>query len=52
VMLTLRIPAVLRTALRTAARADHRSVNSLVIALFWRTVGDTLHPQMRDKRRE
>ena len=34
VMLTLRIPNFLRTALRAAARNDHRSVNGLVVALL------------------
>lgn len=37
-MLTLRIPANLRGALRNAAKGDHRSVNSLVVALLWRTL--------------
>ncbi len=36
VMLTLRIPISLRTALRDAAEADHRSVNGLVVKLLWR----------------
>jgi hypothetical protein len=34
VMLTLRIPAELRAALRKAAQDDHRSVNGLVVALL------------------
>ena len=38
VMLTLRIPTELRTALRAAAKIDHRSVNGLVIALLWKTL--------------
>lgn len=38
VMLTLRIPAELRAALRAAAKADHRSVNGLVIALLWKSL--------------
>jgi hypothetical protein len=38
VMLTLRIPAELRTALRSAAKGDHRSVNGLVVALLWRSL--------------
>ena len=33
-MLTLRIPATLRTALRSNANKDHRSVNGLVVALL------------------
>ena len=38
VMLTLRIPAELRKALRSAAKSDHRSVNGLVVALLWRAL--------------
>jgi hypothetical protein len=38
VMLTLRIPASLRTALRSAAKTDHRSVNGLVVALLWKSL--------------
>jgi hypothetical protein len=38
VMLTLRIPAELRTQLRSFAKDDHRSVNGLVVALLWRAV--------------
>jgi hypothetical protein len=38
VMLTLRIPAELRTALRKAAKDDHRSVNGLVVALLWKSL--------------
>jgi hypothetical protein len=38
VMLTLRIPADLRTALRKAAKADHRSVNGLVVAELWKSM--------------
>jgi hypothetical protein len=34
VMLTLRIPAPLRTALRNSAKGDHRSVNGFVVALL------------------
>jgi len=35
VMLTLRVPFALRNALRRSALADHRTVNSLVVALLW-----------------
>jgi hypothetical protein len=38
VMLTLRIPAKLRAALRTAAKGDHRSVNGLVVSLLWQSL--------------
>ena len=38
VMLTLRIPADLRSELRRAAKTDHRSVNGLVVALLWRAL--------------
>jgi hypothetical protein len=38
VMLTLRIPVELRTALRTAAKGDHRSVNGLVVSLLARSL--------------
>jgi hypothetical protein len=38
VMLTLRIPAPLRAALRSSAKSEHRSVNSLVVALLWRNL--------------
>jgi hypothetical protein len=38
VMLTLRIPADLRSALRTAAKGDHRSVNGLVVSLLRRVL--------------
>jgi hypothetical protein len=38
VMLTLRIPTGLRSALRTAAKGDHRSVNGLVVSLLWRAL--------------
>jgi hypothetical protein len=38
VMLTLRIPTALRAELRGAAKADHRSVNGLVVALLWRSL--------------
>jgi hypothetical protein len=38
VMLTLRIPAALRAALRSAAHNDHRSVNGLVVTLLWRAL--------------
>jgi hypothetical protein len=41
VMLTLRIPADLRSALRDAAKNDHRSVNGLVVALLWRALPKT-----------
>jgi hypothetical protein len=34
VMLTLRIPASLRSALRSSAKGDHRSVNSYVASLL------------------
>lgn len=38
VMLTLRVPISLRTALRSASKADHRSVNGLVVALLFRSL--------------
>jgi len=37
-MLTLRIPSELRSALRDAAKKDHRSVNGLVSALLLRAL--------------
>jgi hypothetical protein len=40
-MLTLRIPVSLRTALRDAAKADHRSVNGMAIALLWKSLQAT-----------
>jgi hypothetical protein len=41
VMLTLRMPVALRKELRAAAKADHRSVNSLVVALLLRSLKET-----------
>jgi hypothetical protein len=38
VMLTLRIPHDLRTALRKAAEDDRRSVNNLVVAMLWKVL--------------
>lgn len=45
VMLTLRIPVPLRSALRTAAETDHRSVNGLVVALLWKFLQTSKVPQ-------
>jgi hypothetical protein len=47
VMLTLRIPAPLRAALRSSAKTEHRSVNSLVVAMLWKTVEEVPAPQQR-----
>ena len=47
VMLTLRIPASLRTALRRGAKVDHRSVNGLVVALLWKALESDSSPITR-----
>jgi len=42
VMLTLRIPSSLRSALRRAAQDDHRSVNGLVAMFLWKGLQDVV----------
>jgi hypothetical protein len=47
VMLTLRIPAPLRVALRNSVKTEHRSVNSLVVAMLWNKIEEAPSAQQR-----